>query len=342
MNGKQTLLAQSTEAGRLGVLHLKRYWDKTRLKRSGELAQGAFSDEWNIDNSLLAVLGLGLEQTIKWLYTSNADFKTFEDWIITTTDGQLSQLRITEFNEYIRHRGSTYKKEDSVSSILSKDDIDFWNEHGHVIIRDAVAAEDCENCINAICDFINIKRDDAATWYHPHPARQGIMVQLFQHPALEKNRLSQKIRLAYEQLWQRKDLWVNTDRVGFNPPETEKWKFPGPALHWDVSLQLPIPFGLQGILYLSDTAANQGAFTLVPGFHRRIENWLNNLAPTINPRTVDMYALGAKPIVANAGDFIIWHQTLPHGSSPNKASQLRFVQYINYAPLDAEVATDWK
>jgi Phytanoyl-CoA dioxygenase (PhyH)/Domain of unknown function (DUF5069) len=342
MNDGQIILTEPAEAGSLGVLHLKRYWDKCRLKKSGKLAQGAFSEEWNIDNTLLAVLGLGLEQTIKWLYTSNADFKTFEDWIITTTGGQLSQSKIAEFNGYIRNRISTYKKEDGTAAVLTKDDIDFWNEQGHVIVRGAVNAEDCENTINAICDFINIKRDDAATWYLPHPARQGIMVQLFQHPALEKNRLSQKIRSAYEQLWERKDLWVNTDRVGFNPPETENWKFPGPALHWDVSLQLPIPFGLQGILYLSDTAANQGAFTLVPGFHHKIENWLNTLAPNINPRTEDIYALGTKPIVANAGDFIIWHQALPHGSSPNNAAQPRFAQYINYAPLDAEVAHDWK
>lgn len=342
MNNEQTVLAASTEPGSLGVMHLKRYWDKNRLKKSGKLVPGALQEEWNIDTTLLAVLGLGLEQTIKWLYASNSDFQSFEDWIIAVTNGGLSQIKIKEFNAYIRSRESTYKKEDDVAGVLDEADINHWNEHGYVIIREAVSANDCKNSIQAICDFINIKQDDAATWYHPHPARQGIMVQLFQHSALEKNRLSPKIRAAYEQLWGRKDLWVNTDRVGFNPPETEKWKFPGPGLHWDVSLELPIPFGLQGILYLSDTSANQGAFTLVPGFQHSIESWLNNLGPTINPRTEDMYALGAKPIVANAGDFIIWHQALPHGSSPNRAGLPRFVQYINYAPLDAEVNPVWK
>ena len=167
------------------------------------------------------------------------------------------------------------------------------------------------------------------------------MVQLFQHPALEKNRLSAKIRKAYEQLWSRKDLWVNTDRVGFNPPETSSWKFPGPKMHWDVSLAMPIPFGLQGILYLADTASNQGVFTLVPGFHNKIESWLGSLPPSVNPRNEDIYALGTKPIEAKAGDFIIWHQALPHGSSPNSSELPRFVQYINYAPLDAEVNEVW-
>jgi hypothetical protein len=55
-------------------------------------------------------------------------------------------------------------------------------------------------------------------------------------------------------------------------------------LHWDVSLARPIPFGLQGILYLADTAANQGAFTCVPGFHRKIDSWLENLPAGSDPR----------------------------------------------------------
>ena len=53
---------------------------------------------------------------------------------------------------------------------------------------------------------------------------------------------------------------MNVDQAGFNPPERPGWKFPGPYLHWDVSLAQPVPFGVQGILYLADTAADQGAF----------------------------------------------------------------------------------
>jgi ectoine hydroxylase-related dioxygenase (phytanoyl-CoA dioxygenase family) len=167
------------------------------------------------------------------------------------------------------------------------------------------------------------------------------MVQLFQHSLLDKNRNSPKIRKAYEQLWQRTDLWVNTDRVGFNPPETELYRFPGPHLHWDASIKQPMPFGTQGILYLADTAANQGAFTLVPGFQNRIADWLNGLPEGANPRQQDMHALGAIPIAANAGDFILWHQALPHGSSPNTSALPRFVQYINYEPFGHHENAEW-
>ena len=139
-----------------------------------------------------------------------------------------------------------------------------------------------------------------------------------------------------------RDAWeTNADRVGFNTPEIETWKFPGPRMHWDVSLKMPIPFGTQGILYLADTAYNQGAFSLVPGFHNRIETWLHNLPSNVQPRNEDIYSLGVQPIVANAGDFIIWHHALPHGSSVNSSNQPRFVQYMNYEPLDAFKQDEW-
>lgn len=247
---------------------------------------------------------MGLEQTIRYLYTEAPAFDQFEEWIMQTNGQNISGEKIKEFNELLLQR-IVANDNGAIENILNAADIDFWNENGYVIIREAVTKEDCNNAINAIVAFLNIDIKDPSTWYEPHPAKQGIMIQLFQHPALEKNRRSKKIRNAYEQLWGRKDLWMNTDRASFNPPETERWQFPGPRLHWDVSLELPIPFGLQGLLYLSDTKENQGAFSLVPGFHNKIEEWINSLPPDADPRKQDIYQLGVKSIAANAGDFII-------------------------------------
>ena len=52
-------IAPSTDTGRLGVMHLKRYWEKCQLKKSGKITGDAFAEEWNIDTTLLAVIGLG-------------------------------------------------------------------------------------------------------------------------------------------------------------------------------------------------------------------------------------------------------------------------------------------
>lgn len=334
-------LIASNEVGNLNVKHLKRYWHKHSLIYNGEIKETDLPNEWNIDTTLLGILNLGLEQTIKYLYSEKPSFEEFETKILALNNGVLHAEKVEKFNDYIDTRLIAYVPNNKQEQVLLESDINFWNENGYIILRNAVSKEDCENTIDAICNFIEVDRYNSSTWYTPHIAKQGIMVQLFQHPALEKNRNSPIIRKAYEQLWQRRDLWINADRVGFNPPETETWKFPGPRMHWDVSLKTPIPFGTQGILYLADTAYNQGAFSLVPGFHKRIESWLNSLPSNVHPRNEDIYSLGVQPIVANAGDFIIWHHALPHGSSVNSSNQPRFVQYMNYEPLDAFKQDEW-
>ena len=134
---------------------------------------------------------------------------------------------------------------------------------------------------------------------------------------------------------------MTTDRAGFNVPERAGWQFPDPDLHWDVSVKTPIPFGTQGILYLTDTPPEQGAFTLVPGFHRWGKDWLKGLPPGADPRQQDLHALDSQPIGGRAGDLIIWHQALPHGSRPNRGSQPRLVQYINMFPTKIEVQDEW-
>jgi hypothetical protein len=332
-------ITPSSETGKLQVMHLKRYWNKSMLKREGKVNAGAFHEEWKMDTTLLHALGLGLEQTIQYLYREAPSFEQFENWVIEVT-GEPDTEKIERFNGLFAG-GNINASSEIQYNVLTKDDLDFWDQNGYVIVREAVSKENCDRAIEALCNFIGIDRYNADTWYNDHPSKQGIMVQFFQHPSFDQNRKSAKIRKAYEELWKRTDIWVNTDRVGFNPPETDAHKFRGPRLHWDVSIKLPVPFGTQGILYLSDTAENQGAFTLVPGFQNQIEEWINSLPPGADPRKEDMYALGPKPIAANAGDFIIWHQALPHGSSPNTSAVPRFVQYINYAPVDEKNSDIW-
>lgn len=100
--------------------------------------------------------------------------------------------------------------------------------------------------------------------------------------------------------------------------------------------------GTQGILYLTDTPPEQGALALVPGFHRRLPDWLKSLPPGTNPREQDFAALGARPIGGRAGDLLIWHQGLPHGPTPNLGTQPRLVHYINMYPARIEEPAEWR
>jgi ectoine hydroxylase-related dioxygenase (phytanoyl-CoA dioxygenase family) len=228
-----------------------------------------------------------------------------------------------------------------VESVLSSDDLAFWDEHGYVVVREAVSAASAAWAAAAVYEFICARADDPESWYGESALKQGIWVPLMRHPALLNNRNSERIYAAFAQLWGRSDLWMNTDQCGFNPPEGPNYRFSGQGLHWDVSLTPPIPFGTQALLYLTDTAAAQGAFQCVPGYHRRIDRWLHSLPQDANPRTIEL-SRDAIPIPGRAGDLVIWHHALPHAASRNRGDQPRLVQYMNMRPSSWAYANAWK
>ena len=323
------VLATSTETGSTGIYQLKRLWSKTI---AGPDVINFYPDEMQLDSSLLDMLGIGLLPAYQFLYGQMPDFESFEKWVIAHADGHIEAETVKRCNALFENRNTA--QQNSMPDVLTPQDILFWETNGYVIIRNAVTPPDAAAGRKAILDHLEMDEHDAVSWYKENDCMQGIMVPLYRDAAIDKNRNSPKIRKAFEQLWNCSNLVVTTDKCGFNPPETETFKYRGTGLHWDVSLVTPIPFGTQGVLYLTDTAANQGALTVVSGFHKNIENWLHALPENVNAREADLSGFGTTAIAANAGDFIIWHHALPHGSSPNRAELPRIVQYINwYAPL---------
>ena len=330
------VLALSTETGSTGIYQLKRLWSKAI---AGQQVSNQYLDEAALEAVLIDILGIGMLPTYQFLYQQKPSFEKFEQWIIAHADGLITADTIQQCNALFQNK--TILQQSIKSDVLTPDDIAFWETHGYVIIKNAVTPQDCAASRKAIMDYLEMDERDETTWYKESDTMQGIMVPLYRNAVIDKNRNSPIIKRAFEQLWNRTDLIVTTDKCGFNPPETASFKYRGIGLHWDVSLATPIPFGTQGILYLTDTAANQGALTVVPGFQNNIENWLKELPENVHPREVDLSSFGSKPIAANAGDFIIWNHKLPHGSSPNKASLPRIVQYIYwYAPL-VDVQREW-
>jgi len=83
-------LAEPFETGKTAVYFLKRFWSKQLLRRNGQLAVDALQEEWKMDTALMDALGLGVEQTIVYLYQQNPDFATFEDWILQINQGSIA------------------------------------------------------------------------------------------------------------------------------------------------------------------------------------------------------------------------------------------------------------
>lgn len=328
---QKTRIAEITDAGTLGVFHMKRHWSQVMAIRNGDRETG--ERNFYKDRLVIDALGLGLLKTQEYLFQQAPTFEEFEQWVVETAgvpdeqtrDRVNADLTDSPMPEKTRIMIEEIEKSEDV---LSSEDLKFWENNGYVVLKNAVSREACKAAEQAVWEFLDANPDDPRTWYGDRV--YGIMVELYQHPAIEANRHSPRIRKAFSQLWGTADLWVSADRCGFNPPETQSYSFSGPDLHWDVDFDLPFSFATQGILYLTDTPPEQGAFTLVPGFHHRYLEWMESLPAGVDPQKEDLHALGSTPIGGEAGDLIIWHHALPHGSRPNRGTLPRMVQYINY------------
>jgi hypothetical protein len=227
---------------------------------------------------------------------------------------------------------------EAAEPVLGEAELRAWDENGYVIVPAVIAPGEARDLADVVWAFVGADPHDSATW---RLTDHGIMVQLFQHPALTPARTSPRLLKAFAQIWGTADLWTSLDRVSFNPPVGPDVEFPGPRLHWDISLVPPVVFQVQGMIYLTDTTVEQGAFEAVPGFHKRIDAWLEGLGEGVDPRHVDLSA-GARRIAANAGDLIIWNSALPHGASPNTGDRPRLAQYVTQYPASLRLAELWR
>ena len=144
-------------------------------------------------------------------------------------------------------------------------------------------------------------------------------------------------------------LYVTTDRTHFKPPQHPSypaWADPGDVhvgLHWDIDTRRrswPVPYAVQGVIYLEDTSAEQGALRVVRGFHRRFEDWdasqptnRSTLRPDADAEAELMRE--AEPIEGKAGSLVLWHSLLPHGPAPNVGTAPRVSAYVTMLPVNA-------
>jgi hypothetical protein len=301
---------------------------------------GAPPGEVDLDTTLLCGLRLGLRETLQFLNAARPSYDEFVTWIVERNGGAMDEASLTRLRRAMD--GEPVGPEVSLDGVegLTAKELEHWDEHGYVVLKGAVPAEDAKTAELAIYDYLEMDPERPESWYG---GRQGhtIWVSMLRHPAFWANRRSPRMVKAFAQLWDREDLWVSVDQGGLNPPEREGWPFPGPHLHWDTTLAPPHHFGLQGILYLADTVENQGAFSCVPGFQKQLGPWLESLPKGVDPRAEALRTLTMKPIGANAGDMVLWHQSLPHGSSPNRAKRPRVAQYITMNPTRWPHHQEW-
>lgn len=337
-------IADIADTGALGVVYLKRLWSLWASQRASPPEDTV--RDWRASHVLFSGLGVGLEETLRYVGTQVPSFAAFEAWILDRNGGTIDPAAVARLNAALTGSAAPAETQrcldavEAMAPVLSEDDLAHWAEHGWVVLRDAISPDACRATAEAVWQAQGMAADRPEDW-GLGPLQQCVFVQMFRHPALDANRRSARIHKAFAQLWGTADLWATTDRIGFNPPESCGVPFQGPGIHWDVSLVQPIPLGIQGLIYLTDTAADQGAFALVPGMHRTIGDWLATVPAGVNPRHHAAKTLTMTPIAGRAGDMILWHHALPHGPTPNRSDKPRLVQYLTMQPADFGYQAEW-
>lgn len=338
-------VADAMEVGDLGVVFLKRVWSRffSGTRPAGDEARR----EWRAIHVLCSGLQVGLEEMYRHLGSARPGFAAFEAWILRHNGGTIEPAAVDRINAALTGQAppagarALIEAVDAMEPVLNAGDLAHWEEHGWVVLPHAITPEACRATAQATWDELGKTPDAPDSWDAWTDRQQCVFTQLFRHPALDANRGSRRIHKAFAQLWGTADLWASTDRVGFNPPVTPRCPFPGPGIHWDVSLARPVPLGIQGLIYLTDTAAEQGAFALVPGMHRTLEGWMDALPAGTSARAHAEKSLTMTPIPGRAGDLILWHHALAHGPTPNLADRPRLVHYIKMFPADFGWNPEW-
>ena len=157
--------------------------------------------------------------------------------------------------------------------LLTQAHRDHFDEYGYMVIEDAVPVDLCAAVVDAIFAFLEMDPDDPGSWYRaPHKPGAG-MVEMYQHQAMWNVYQHPPIHRIYSQVYGTERIWVHPDRVNMKPPrhpDHPEWDHKG-MYHWDADTsKLPVSFGTQGVLFLTDTADDQGSFVCWPGAHKSL------------------------------------------------------------------------
>ncbi|OIJ94906.1 phytanoyl-CoA dioxygenase [Streptomyces sp. MUSC 14] len=222
--------------------------------------------------------------------------------------------------------------------VLSPADWEHWIDRGYVIVRQAVAPDTVAALADGLCSFLDMRRDDPATWTSPHtgndrlPGHSGL-VEMYNHQAQWDVRQTPRVYDAFADIWDRTDLWVTIDFANVNPPNRGPRAFDG-FIHWDVDTSTdPLPVSCQAVLSLTHGDEEIGGFQCVPEIFTEWEKWVSGQPADRDPFTPDITGHTITTPQVAPGDLIVFNSLLPHGVHPNvSASRVRMAQYLTMAP----------
>jgi hypothetical protein len=214
-------------------------------------------------------------------------------------------------------------------------DIAHLGRFGWMRIEGAVPVQLCERLVEVLEAEMDVPVHDRSRW-HEYGGEPHDLIPIWGHQAQWNIRQHPDLHRIWATLLKTDRLGVSLDSCRFTPP----WK-PGFAepyrIHWDYDPWNAEMRMFQGVVALTETAANQGGFRCVPSLYGDRDAWLgaprldrdgvkNRLAKYIEGREI-------VNVPARAGDLIVWDSRLPHGNSKNTSSEPRIAFYVMMRPI---------
>ena len=201
-------------------------------------------------------------------------------------------------------------------------------EQGYLLVEDVVPIALCEAVVEATARCMGIAPGDPDGWYRNCRPGHGI-VPLHHGQALWNVRQWPRVHAVFRELLEEEALWVSMDRVSCKVPAAG-WDggHRVSPLHWDTDPRRPRRTEFQGLVYLRDTAEDQGAFCCAPGVYANLPDWVAGRSvaearAAVNGGETPILRLGGP-----AGAMVIWHRQMPHSSGSNDGALPRWVQYV--------------
>jgi hypothetical protein len=131
--------------------HLRRMWAQHLAPRANGVKAGDVQTEWGARVTLLRGLGVGLRETITFIFERGPSFEEVECWIAERNGGAVPSERLARLDAALRGIIPAY--DETGKQVLSGDDLAFFREFGYVIVPDAVSPAQCAAAERAIWTF---------------------------------------------------------------------------------------------------------------------------------------------------------------------------------------------
>lgn len=216
--------------------------------------------------------------------------------------------------------------------MLSATEKDRFMEEGYLVIPDLVPDYLCQEVIDTIVDYLGLNLNEPESWYSEKHEGHGI-VPLHHAQSLWNIRQLESIHEVYSDLYATEKLWVTMDRASYKPPLSEHSRdYKKAPLHWDCDPWTYDGLGVQGLVYLTDTEAHQGAFCCVPSLYKNLQSYLRDNADDDQARWPRVDEKDVVRVPGTQGSLVLFHRLMPHSSGLNQSASHRFVQYVAMEP----------